>query len=58
MHILPISRMSEQADPAAWFAEQVRFGIEKLEARGHGCAALLVDSIFSSDGIYADPQVF
>lgn len=58
VHILPISEMSQQADPAAWFTEQVRFGIEQLEARGHGCAALLVDSIFSSDGIYADPVGF
>jgi len=58
VHILPISEMSQQSDPAAWLTEQVRHGIEQLDARGYGCAALLVDSIFSSDGIYADPDGF
>lgn len=58
VHIIPISQMSEQADPAAWFVDQVRAGVEQLNALGHGCAALLVDSIFSSDGVYADPAAF
>lgn len=39
----------------AWFAAQVQAQIDDLEAAGHGCAALLADSIFSSDGVYPDP---
>lgn len=58
VHVILISQMAQQPDPASWFAEQVRAGVACLEARGHGCAALLVDSIFSSDGVYADPAGF
>lgn len=58
VYIIPISQMTEQVDPAAWFADQVRTGVERLDALGHGCAALLVDTIFSSDGVYADPVGF
>ncbi|WP_159198018.1 aminotransferase class III-fold pyridoxal phosphate-dependent enzyme, partial [Klebsiella pneumoniae] len=29
-----------------------------LDERGYGCAALLVDTIFSSDGVFADPPGF
>jgi 4-aminobutyrate aminotransferase-like enzyme len=32
--------------------------MDALEARGYGCAALLVDTIFSSDGVFADPPGF
>jgi 4-aminobutyrate aminotransferase-like enzyme len=58
VHIIPISQMPEQADPSGWFADQVRAGVARLDALGYGCAALLVDSIFSSDGIFADPPGF
>lgn len=58
VHVIPISQMPEQADPSAWFADQVRAGVARLDALGYGCAALLVDSIFSSDGVYADPAGF
>jgi len=58
VYSIPLSQLPEQADPAQWFADQVRAGVEHLQAKGHGCAALLVDSIFSSDGVYADPAGF
>ena len=58
VYAIPLSRMPAQADPAQWFADQVRAGVAQLESRGYGCAALLVDSIFSSDGVYADPAGF
>ncbi|WP_432697852.1 aspartate aminotransferase family protein [Marinobacterium sp. YM272] len=45
----------EAVDAAAFLDQQVEAALEKLESRGFGCAALLIDSIFSSDGVYADP---
>ncbi len=39
----------------ARFAADVRNAIGDLEAKGIGFAALIFDSIFSSDGVYADP---
>jgi 4-aminobutyrate aminotransferase-like enzyme len=40
------------------FADDVRRAAEWLDNAGYGCAALLVDTIFSSDGVYADPPGF
>ncbi|MGX1105421.1 MULTISPECIES: aspartate aminotransferase family protein [Bradyrhizobium] len=45
-------------DPGQRFAESVAAAITDLERSGFGFAALLVDTIFSSDGIYADPGGF
>lgn len=45
-------------DVAEVFAREVQSAIESLAAEGIGCAALLVDTIFSSDGVYADPAGF
>ena len=52
----PADMADEQA--GAWFAQQVSEAMDTLEARGLGCAALLIDSIFSSDGVYSDPKGF
>lgn len=38
-----------------WFADQVALQIKDLERHGDGVAAFIVDSAFSSDGIYAHP---
>ncbi|NWD48123.1 aspartate aminotransferase family protein [Pseudomonas gingeri] len=38
-----------------WFAEQVSAQIRDLERRGEGLAAFIVDSAFSSDGVFSDP---
>lgn len=40
------------------FGESVARAMAALQARGHKVAALLVDSIFSSDGVFADPPGF
>ncbi|WP_425839791.1 aspartate aminotransferase family protein [Streptomyces fractus] len=38
-----------------WFADHVREQIRDLERHGVGVAAFVVDSLFSSDGLYAHP---
>lgn len=45
-------------DIAGGFAAAVARTVAKLEARGVKPAVLLVDSIFSSDGVFADPPGF
>ncbi|KAB2542870.1 4-aminobutyrate aminotransferase [Salipiger aestuarii] len=51
-------REAYRDDIAGGFSRAVRDAMARLDARGHGTAALLVDSIFSSDGIFADPAGF
>lgn len=46
------------ADAAAFFENEVRAAITDLQRRGIGIAALLFDSIFSSDGVWIDPPGF
>lgn len=46
------------AEIAAGFASSVAEAARELEASGAGFAALLCDSIFSSDGVFADPPGF
>lgn len=45
-------------DLAGRFAAEVSAAIARLEARGIKLAAFVADSIFSSDGIYAEPAGF
>ena len=45
------------ADPAL-FAPHVAAAIADLAHHGHGLSALLIDSIFSSDGVFAEPAGF
>jgi 4-aminobutyrate aminotransferase-like enzyme len=45
-------------DPGRRFADSVAAAIADLERSGVGFAGLLVDTIFSSDGVYADPAGF
>lgn len=40
------------------FAADVKRAIAELERRGHKFSAFVCDSIFSSDGVYADPPGF
>lgn len=47
-------RMTSQ-EVEARLVGQLKAAIERLEARGHGTAVFIADSIFSSDGIFADP---
>lgn len=45
-------------DIAVGFATAVSNAITDLKSAGHGFACLLVDTIFSSDGVYSDPPGF
>ncbi|MGV0811288.1 aspartate aminotransferase family protein [Mycolicibacterium boenickei] len=45
------------ADVAARFLAEVHAAIDDLQAGGHGLSCLIVDTFFSSDGIYPDPSV-
>ncbi|WP_205340877.1 aspartate aminotransferase family protein [Denitrificimonas caeni] len=54
--VAPININKDQIEE--WFAQSVMDAIDKLEDRGYGCAALLIDTIFSSDGVYSDPKGF
>ncbi len=47
-----------EGDIAAGFAAKVAEAIETLQQRGIRVAALLVDTIFSSDGIFSEPRGF
>ncbi|KAA9164078.1 aspartate aminotransferase family protein [Amycolatopsis acidicola] len=51
----PDSYRVPRAELTAWFSEHVRRQIRELERHGEGLAALVVDSMFTSDGIYVDP---
>ncbi|MGA2562356.1 MAG: aspartate aminotransferase family protein [Steroidobacteraceae bacterium] len=51
-HRVPAERVAD------FFAGQVGSAINDLERHGIGFSALLIDSIFSSDGIFADPPGF
>ncbi|MCG8550905.1 MAG: aspartate aminotransferase family protein [Desulfobacterales bacterium] len=53
----PFSRIYGQ-DPGKGFAGAVKQAVAELEERGHGCAGLICDSIFSSDGVISDPPGF
>lgn len=62
----PNVRIAELPGPAGvpddqaanFFEAQVRLAINDLQRRGIGVAALLFDSIFSSDGVWIDPPGF
>ncbi|MDV8058083.1 MULTISPECIES: aspartate aminotransferase family protein [unclassified Rhodococcus (in: high G+C Gram-positive bacteria)] len=47
-----------EGDLGTWFAEQVQAQIDDLAASGIGIAALMIDSIFASDGILPEPTPF
>jgi 4-aminobutyrate aminotransferase-like enzyme len=56
--IPPPSSLYYGPDIAKGFADAVTAAIDELEQRGYGLAALLCDSIFSSDGVFSDPEGF
>jgi 4-aminobutyrate aminotransferase-like enzyme len=55
---LPGPASIPQSQAADFFEAQVRSAILDLNRRGMGVAALLIDSIFSSDGVWVDPPGF
>lgn len=54
----PSAAEAPGGDVAAFFAREVAAAIDSLKAAGFGIAALIADTIFSSDGIHADPPGF
>ncbi|MDD2705738.1 MAG: aspartate aminotransferase family protein [Acidocella sp.] len=54
----PDEAAAPDGDVGASFAAHVRAAIDSLNEAGIGFAGLVVDSIFSSDGIFADPPGF
>lgn len=52
----PLRDPPEEGASAALFAQRVREAIELLERRGVSFAALIVDSVLSSDGLVTHPQ--
>ena len=57
-HVRAIPAPIGGGDVGGRFAADVRGAIASLESSGHGFAGLLVDTIFSSDGIASDPAGF
>ncbi len=57
-HVRLIAAPQADGDVAGRFTVGLRAAIAGLEEAGIGFAALVVDSIFSSDGIFADPAGF
>ncbi|HCL65553.1 MAG TPA: aspartate aminotransferase family protein [Rhizobium sp.] len=56
--IIPAPAARDGMSVEASFAASVEQAIAELKSRGIGLAALIIDTIFSSDGIYADPAGF
>ena len=54
----PDRRRASSGGLAQGFASAVTAAIADLERHGHRLSALLIDSIFSSDGVFADPPGF
>jgi 4-aminobutyrate aminotransferase-like enzyme len=54
----PDARLAAPAGLAQHFAAQVSAAIEDLAACGHRLSAFIADSIFSSDGVFAEPAGF
>ena len=54
----PDAYRTDGADVGAAFAADVRAAIADMQTHGIKPAALLVDTIFSSDGVFADPDGF
>jgi 4-aminobutyrate aminotransferase-like enzyme len=54
----PDARLAPPAGLASSFASQVGEAIADLERHGHRFSALLIDPIFSSDGVFPDPAGF
>lgn len=51
---LPVSGMTDEA-AGQYLLHQISDAMVELNERSYGCAALLVDTIFSSDGVCSDP---
>jgi len=57
-HVRTVPAPLHQGDVAATFAAGVRVALDEFEAAGVRPAAFLVDTVFSSDGVFTDPPGF
>ncbi|AXO16220.1 aspartate aminotransferase family protein [Thalassospira indica] len=60
-HVIAIpapSKLTYGDNIAAGFADEVNKAALVLQDRGYGVAALIADSIFSSDGVFSNPRGF
>jgi len=55
---VPAPRQIDGVDVGAKLAADVSAAIDDLNRHGHGVAALVTDTIFSSDGVHPDPAGF
>jgi 4-aminobutyrate aminotransferase-like enzyme len=55
---VPDARRVPRQDLANHLLRSVQAAIEELDRGGHGVSALMIDSILSSDGVFADPPGF
>jgi 4-aminobutyrate aminotransferase-like enzyme len=58
VRVVPAPRPNAGQNVGEKFAADVSAVIEDLHRHGHGVAALITDTIFSSDGVYPDPSGF
>ncbi|MET3581982.1 4-aminobutyrate aminotransferase-like enzyme [Mesorhizobium robiniae] len=58
VEVIPAPTAHDDMSVEDSFAASVEQAIAKLRARGLALAGMIVDTIFSSDGIYADPPGF
>jgi 4-aminobutyrate aminotransferase-like enzyme len=56
--LAPDGYLNDPASVGAAFAQEVQWAIDDMLRHGIRPAALIVDTIFSSDGVYADPPGF
>ncbi len=57
-HVRAIPAPTSAGDVGAVFAEAVSAAIKDLERHGIGFSSLVVDTVFSSDGVFTDPAGF
>ena len=54
----PDPRLAGAEPLGAWFAAQLREAAQALAASGAGVAAMILDGVFVSDGVFTDPPGF
>ncbi|MDE2240074.1 MAG: aminotransferase class III-fold pyridoxal phosphate-dependent enzyme [Rhodospirillales bacterium] len=54
----PDPRLAGKAELSSWFAARVREEADILQNTGVGFAALILDSVFSFEGVFTDPPGF
>ena len=57
-HVRVIDLPANTPEAGHLFARALMAAIADLQAAGHGISALIADTIFSSDGVFADPPGF